>query len=111
MTNNSSLTTLPLHDLTDSELGSILSGFAYDLAPGASTFVTQTATITADSVNTATWTAYIGDGPSASAMDTATVTVELRGEDLPAAGTSQQAVDSFVTGRRKSHAGSKSICT
>lgn len=66
---------LGLHDLADSELGQLLDGFAYDLAPGASVFLTQTATLTQTTVNTAAWTAY-NAGPTdvITATDTATVT-------------------------------------
>ncbi len=72
--------TLPLHDLTDDQLGTILSGFAYDLAPGASVDtvaagLTISATITSDTTNTATWMAYDDAGVMAMATDTATVTV------------------------------------
>ena len=77
VTNTSSATTVPLHDLVDSELGTILDDFAYDLGPGASVFVTQTATILATTANDATWTAFFLNGPSASASDMATVTVEV----------------------------------
>ena len=67
---------LTIHDLEDSELGTILNAFPYNLAPGASAFLTQSVTITTDTVNQATWTAY-NPGPSdvVSATDTATVTV------------------------------------
>ena len=70
--------TLPLHDLVDSELGSIFTGFAYDLAPGESVNTVAagleiSALITQTTVNTATWTAYIPGGPTVEAMDTATV--------------------------------------
>ncbi|MCL4267672.1 MAG: hypothetical protein KJ069_31155, partial [Anaerolineae bacterium] len=50
--------TLNVHDLDDSELGTILSGFPYALAPGASAFITETTTLMATTINTATWTAY-----------------------------------------------------
>ncbi len=68
--------TLNLHDLDDSELGSLLSGFNYALAPGASAFITETTNIAVTTVNTATWTAYNTGGPSVQATDAATVTVE-----------------------------------
>ncbi len=73
---NTGETTLSLHDLDDTELGNILDGFVFDLLPGASAFVTQTAVITQTTVNTATWTAY-NPGPYsvATASDSATVTV------------------------------------
>ena len=66
---------LTVHDLTDSQLGTILDGFAYNLEPGASVFLTQTAVITQTTVNTATWTAY-NPGPYSVVMatDSATVT-------------------------------------
>lgn len=51
-------TTLNLHNLIDSELGSILNTFAYALTPGASAFLTATTTMMATTTNTATWTAY-----------------------------------------------------
>jgi len=68
--------TLTRHDLTDTELGTILTNFPFTLVPGASAFLTQSATITQTTVNIAVWTAYIPGGPSASATDVATVTVE-----------------------------------
>ncbi len=52
--------TLTLHDLQDNELGTLLDDFPYVLYPGASAFLTQTATINATTVNTATWTAFNG---------------------------------------------------
>ncbi len=76
---NTGNVTLNFHDLDDSELGSILSGFNYTLSPGASAFITQTENITVTTVNTATWTAYglaDGDDPGVSATDVATVTVQ-----------------------------------
>ncbi len=68
--------TLSLHDLVDSELGTILSNFSYALAPMASVFLTAAANIVDTTVNTATWTAY-NPGPSdvITAADTATVIV------------------------------------
>lgn len=78
--------TWTVHDLDDSELGTILSGFPFTLTPQASVFVTAPATIVTDTVNLATWTACNLDGPSGdcseqfafgvfSATDTATVTL------------------------------------
>ena len=68
---------LSLHDLEDSELGTILDGFSYTLLPGASAFLTQTAWIDVTAVNTATWAAYNAGGADlATATDTAMVTVE-----------------------------------
>lgn len=69
--------TLNLHDLDDSELGNILTGLSYALAPGASAFITETTTINVTTVNTATWTAYnAGPVDVVTASDVATVTVE-----------------------------------
>ncbi|HNS01925.1 MAG TPA: proprotein convertase P-domain-containing protein, partial [Anaerolineae bacterium] len=71
--------TFSLHDLDDSELGTILSNFPYTLAPSASAFLTATTTINVTTVNTATWTAYeLFDGGGVSSTDTATVTVEMQ---------------------------------
>jgi hypothetical protein len=72
---NTGNVTLDLHDLDDSELGSLLSGFAYDLNPGESVSITETVTIMASVTNTATWTASSSSltGVSAEASDTATV--------------------------------------
>jgi hypothetical protein len=80
---NTGLTTLTLHDLVDSHLGTILDGFPFSLMPGASIFVTQTAVITQTTVNTATWTAY-NDGPTdvADASDSATVNILPAGISL-----------------------------
>jgi len=73
---NTGLTTLGFHDLDDSELGSLLAGFAFNLEPGVSVFITQTALITEATVNTATWTAY-NAGPTdvVTATDSATVNI------------------------------------
>ncbi|MBK8988770.1 MAG: proprotein convertase P-domain-containing protein [Chloroflexi bacterium] len=81
---NSGLTTLNLHDLVDSELGTILNGLSYALIPGASVFVTETAVINATTVNTATWTAY-NAGPTfvSTDSDTATVNVIVTSNGLP----------------------------
>jgi subtilisin-like proprotein convertase family protein len=70
--------TLNLHDLVDSELGSILSGFPFALTPGASVFLTQTTFISATTVNTALWTAYnVGPTDVVTATAAATVTVAI----------------------------------
>jgi hypothetical protein len=73
---NTGTVTLTLHDLEDSELGQVLTSFPYVLSPGASAFLTETATISATTVNTATWTAYnAGPIDVVTASDTATVTI------------------------------------
>ncbi|MFO7539684.1 MAG: hypothetical protein R6X32_16725, partial [Chloroflexota bacterium] len=73
---NTGAVALTVHDLEDSELGDLLTGFNFNLEPGASQFVTETAVITQTTVNTATWTAY-NPGPYAvaTASDSATVTI------------------------------------
>ncbi len=80
---NTSLTTLSRHDLDDSELGAVLDNFAFDLLPGATTFVTQTAVITQPTTNTAIWTAY-NPGPTnvVTATDSATVDILPAGISL-----------------------------
>jgi hypothetical protein len=55
--------TLTVHELDDSELGPILTGFPYELVPGASAFLTQTTNIVTDTTNIAIWTACNIDGP------------------------------------------------
>lgn len=60
---NSGNISLTRHTLVDSHLGTILNNFPYTLVPGASAFLTQTATITHTTVSTGTWTAY-NPGPS-----------------------------------------------
>ncbi|MEW5986508.1 MAG: hypothetical protein AB1791_07745 [Chloroflexota bacterium] len=74
---NTGTITLTTHDLVDSELGVILSGFPYNLVPGASAFLTVTVQINQTTVNTATWTAHDDSGGSAEASDSATVNVEV----------------------------------
>lgn len=73
---NTSETTLSVHDLEDSELGTILSAFPFALTPGASVFLTQEFTATATTTFNGTWTAY-NEGPInvAVSMDSATLTV------------------------------------
>jgi hypothetical protein len=67
---------LSLHDLVDSEIGTVLDDFAFALTPGSSVSLTSTVNITQTTVNTATWTAF-NAGPTDTAVytDTATVTV------------------------------------
>jgi hypothetical protein len=68
--------TLTRHDLTDTELGTILNDFPFTLVPGASAFITQSATISQTTVNVAVWTAFNPGGGTANATDVATVTLE-----------------------------------
>lgn len=73
---NTGSVTLTRHNLVDSEVGTILNNFPYSLVPGASAFITQTATILTDTVNSATWTAY-NPGPIDVATDTDVATVTM----------------------------------
>ncbi len=73
---NTGTITLGLHDLADDQLGTILSGFPFNLTPGASVWLTQTATITQPTTNTATWTAS-NAGPTDVVSATASATVDL----------------------------------
>jgi hypothetical protein len=73
--------TLGVHDIVDSELGTLLSGVAYSLAPGASVDTvlggfTYSAVIGADTTNTVTWTAY-NAGPTDVAQAQASATVRV----------------------------------
>jgi hypothetical protein len=74
------------HTLQDNRLGTLLSGFAYDLGPGASTFATAAANLTGQGpvvVNTATWTATDGVNSDAASAE-AKVTI-IDGPTAPAA--------------------------
>ena len=78
---NSGNLTLYLHDLADSELGTLFASLPYTLTPGSSVDtvaagLTISATITATTVNTATWTAY-NPGPIDVVTATATATVTV----------------------------------
>lgn len=74
---NTGVYTLDRHDLVDDRLGAILDDFSYNLAPGATVFLTSTAVVTQTTVNTATWTAVISGSESISATATATATVNV----------------------------------
>lgn len=54
---NTSPFTLTRHDLVDDQLGQILTDHYFLLAPSASAFLTQSATINVTTTNVATWTA------------------------------------------------------
>jgi len=71
---NTGLNTVNTHDLVDSELGTLFTGFAQTLAPGDTYTYIEPAIVSATVTNTGTWTAGDGVG-TASASDTATVTV------------------------------------
>ncbi len=79
---NTGNVTLTIHDLVDDQLGALLTSFPYTLAPGASTFITQAATITATTVNSATWTAFDVAGLPATANGQALV--EIGSINIPA---------------------------
>ena len=97
---NTGTVTLTRHDLVDSEIGTILNNFQYDLGLGTGIFLTATASIDVTTVNTATWTAYNpGNNDLVSGTDTATVNVVFTPEIEvdPASMFSQQAPDVQVT--------------
>ena len=73
--NNTGSITVTTHDLVDDQLGSLLTGFAYNLAPGASVFLTATITITEDTLNVASWTGTTIYSDSITVTDTATVSI------------------------------------
>ncbi|MEW5985892.1 MAG: SBBP repeat-containing protein [Chloroflexota bacterium] len=87
---NNLFDTLTPHDLEDSELGSLLSGYAYNLEPGATFFVTATAAITETTTNSATWTSYAPNGAVVSDDDTATVIIVPDGCSMPLAAIPDQ---------------------
>ncbi len=70
-----------VHDLVDSELGAILSGFRAALEPGASLSLTQLVEITAHVRHTAIWSAS-APGVSAQDSDSVTVSIGTPGLDL-----------------------------
>ena len=74
---NSGDVALTVHDLVDSELGTILSGFSFSLLPNSTVWLSQTAVITTSTANSATWTAY-NPGPtnSVSVLDGAAVIID-----------------------------------
>lgn len=75
--------TLNLHDIVDSQLGTLATGLGFPLAPGSSAFGTVSdVVIDVTTTNVATWTAYNVGGASAQASATATVTVEETGSVL-----------------------------
>jgi len=74
---NTGNVTLGIHDLTDDQLGDLLTGYLLDLAPGDSVELTTSAVnISTTTVNTGTWTAYnAGPVEISEATDDATVVV------------------------------------
>ena len=73
---NTGNVTMTLHDLVDTQLGTILDDFPLALAPGASVSLTDTATVTETTTNAAVWTAF-NPGPTDVALATATATVNV----------------------------------
>ena len=77
---NNTQSTLVTHSLSDDKLGVLLTDVAQDVAPGASADTVTlgqsiSAAITADTTNTATWTAKDQQGVPFTASASATVTV------------------------------------
>jgi hypothetical protein len=95
---NTGTVTLTEHDLVDSELGTLLNGFAYSLTPGSSVWITASALITQTTVNLATWTA--GDGVDTISRDSSATVNIAPPEPMiavnPTAVTSAQAPDNQV---------------
>ncbi|MBE2199715.1 MAG: hypothetical protein IAE79_13960 [Anaerolinea sp.] len=89
---NTGSVTLNMHDLVDSNLGNILSGFNYALSPGATAFLTETVDLNATTVNTATWTAY---NPVGYTYDD---TAPYNFEDISGTGTAVTLSDDQVSG-------------
>lgn len=73
---NTGTLSLTRHTLDDSELGSIINDLPYALVPGASAFLTSTASIAKTTVNTGLWTAY-NPGPTEVVTATAVATVTV----------------------------------
>jgi hypothetical protein len=77
---NTSDVAVTRHDLEDSVEGILLANFPFTLAPGADAFLLEQATITANTVFHATWTARITSGEqSTNATDSITVLLEHDG--------------------------------
>lgn len=74
---NSGTVTLSTHTLTDTQLGVLLNNAAIDLAPGGSMLITESATIAATTINTATWNARTTTGTAVLATDSARVNTQL----------------------------------
>lgn len=73
---NTGSVALPLHDVVDDRLGIVASGLAYNLLPGASTFLTKSVVLTSTAANVMTWTAHLPSlGLSLAASDSALVEV------------------------------------
>jgi len=101
---NTGIVELTLHDLTDSVLGPLFSGVAYNLAPGTSVNTVAQglsfpAVINVPTTNTGTWTAY-NAGPVDVAVDSADATVDIAPPDItvnPTSLLSSQLTNQVVT--------------
>ncbi|MCB1007893.1 MAG: hypothetical protein KDB94_03260 [Acidobacteria bacterium] len=106
---NTGTLALNSHDLVDSHLGTILDDFSYTLNPGESTYIVVSDVVAGDVTNTATWTASIVGGPSASAEATANVVAlntlaqipTLSGVGLAALAVAMAAMALFLLARRR----------
>lgn len=90
---NDGTVTATSHDLTDDRLGTLLSGYAYDLAPGASTFATAAEDLTGDGpvvVNVGTWTAHAGDLSDASTAQAKVTIVDGPTAPVPITAVAQE---------------------
>ncbi len=74
---NSGTLTLTNHFLDDSELGNLLNDFPFDLAPGISYWITESAQIDVTTVNSATWMACDQEPGEECASDSDTATVNI----------------------------------
>lgn len=83
---NTGNVTFTTHDLVDDQLGALLTSFPYTLAPGASVFLTQEATITTTTTNDATWTAS-GPGVGQTSSGDQAVVVVQRDASIPTLST------------------------
>ena len=63
------------HTLMDSQLGSLLNYFDFDLLPSASVFITASATIASPVINTASWTSFTSGNALVNLLDSARVFV------------------------------------
>lgn len=76
---NTGLTTLRFHDLEASAHGEILDGFAFELQPGATVFVTLGHQVNESAVLTGIWTAY-NEGPAQLVQSSASASVIMLDE-------------------------------
>jgi hypothetical protein len=77
--------TFNLHDLEDSEFGTLLSEFGVELLPGATVWLSQNVTASSDTTFEGTWTAY-NDGPSDVAEASGAAVLEVVAAAVPTLG-------------------------